>query len=454
MNTLIILVKKTIQGLLALRKNNVVKNLFLVGGISLIIKGIGFYKETLVAGSFGLSEVLDTFFIATLIPGFISAVFLGSFQSVFIPNYIAESKSGGNIASFQATGFVVTSIISLLFMFGALLVTDVYLDFFFPNHTQAYYQLVKGQFYYLLPCIVFWGFSSLIGGLLYINNEYRLSSFSNIFVPIVIIIFLLFFKDIFGNHVLAIGTLVGSIISFLYVLTLALQKNILKISTPNLQNANAKLMFKQVPAKISSSVATGLNRVVDQFFAAQLIIGSIAAINYGLKIPAFITGLLVISLSGVLLPHFSKSILENREKTFRTLFKILRTIFLGVLVLVIVGILFSEPLVKLLFERKAFTPENTALVASIQKAFLIYLPFSISGMVMVNFLTSVNKNAIMAYISIAALIVNTILDYILMQYYGVVGIAICTTIVVIAKNIAMFLYILRLRSAEKVTVGL
>ena len=74
-------------------KSTVLKNILLVGGLTLVVKLIGFYKETVVSSAFGLSELLDTFFIAMIIPGFISNVFIGAFGSVFIPNYVKSVET-------------------------------------------------------------------------------------------------------------------------------------------------------------------------------------------------------------------------------------------------------------------------------------------------------------------------------------------------------------------------
>lgn len=429
-----------VKAISGLRNNSVVKNIVIVSGITLLIKGIGFYKETLVASSFGLSELLDTFFIAFIVPGFISTVFLGAFKSVFIPNYVTELQTKNNIASFQGTGFFVTACVSVLFMIVAFLFTDTYLHFFFPDHTPEYYGLIKSQFYYLLPCIAFWGFSSLLSGILNIHDEFRYSSFESLFIPIAIIVCLFFFKEPFGDNVLAIGTLIGTVTSFIFLGIVCIQKGLLNISFPDLKNVNARIMFAQVPAKVSSGFLTGMNTIVDQYFAAQLVVGSIAAINYGRKMPAFLSGLLVIALTNVLLPYFSKALAKNKEKTFETMFKMLKILFVGVSICVILGIFASDFLVEMFFERKAFTSDDTIIVSDIQKIFLIYLPFTVCGMVIVNFLTSINKNTFMAYVSLGALILNIILDYILMQYFGVFGIALCTTIVIIVKNLVLFLY--------------
>ena len=329
-------IKKNLQSLNIKQFLNqpVFRNILLVTGITLFIKVIGFYKESVVAANFGLSELLDTFFIAFLIPGFLYNIFLGPFKSVFIPNYIAELKTGNNMASFQSTGFLVTAMVGLLFIIIAFLFTDIYLENIFADHTQEYYELVKSQFYYLLPCIILWGFSSLLSGLLNVNEEFKFSSFYGVFIPVSIIVCLSFFKDILGNNVLAIGTLIGSFSSFVFLLTVCIQKKILALSRPDRKNINARLMFSQIPAKVSSSFLTGLHEVVDQYFAAQLIVGSIAALNYGLKIPAFAMGIIIIGMSNVLLPYFSKLVVTEKEKAFDQLFKLLKLIFIGTSIIV------------------------------------------------------------------------------------------------------------------------
>ena len=421
-----------------LLQNSVIKSVLLVGSITLLIKGIGFYKETQIAANYGLSMVLDTFFIAYLIPGFIQNVFLESFKSVFIPNYIAELKSGNDMAAFQGLGFVTTGLIALFFAIIAILITDIYLQVFFSGKELQYYELVKDQFYIVLPCIFLWGFSSLLSGLLNVNEEFRHSSIESIFIPATIIMSIFFFKEELGNMLLAIGSLIGSILSFIYLLYICWQKGILKLSRPDFRNANAVLMFKQVPAKIASSIFAGLHNVVDQFFAVQLAIGSIAALNYALKIPAFAISIIVVAMNNVLLPHFSKLVLSNTDLAYKQLYKLIKIVFIGSAIVAVVGILTSDFFISLFFERNEFTKEDTKLVANLQKIILIYIPFKISGMLLVNFLTSINKNNYMAIVSFISIVLNILLNFILVDSYGIFGIVLATTIVVIIRNLILF----------------
>ena len=423
-----------------LLRNPTVINVLTVAIISVFVKGLGFYKEIVVAGAFGLSEILDTFFIAALLPGFVSEVFLNAFNTVFIPNYIAEKESTNKIGAFQSTSFLVTLTVALFFIVISYLFTDVFLETFFNGHTESYYTLVKVQFYYLLPCILFWGLTSLLSGLLNIYDEFMYSSIYPVLTSISMLVCLLFFKEQLQEKVLAVGMLTGSIVQFLFLLFIAIKKNIIKIDKPDFFGLHTQTMFKQVPAKVSSGFLTGLISVTDQFFAAQLVIGSITALNYGLRIPAFFTTIIVMALGNVLLPYFSKLSINNKDDAFKTLYNILKRLFIGLLVVSVVLILLSDFIVELFFERNAFTSDDTVKVANIQRMFLIGLPFTICGNIIVRFLTSINKNAFMAYVSFTTVILNIVLDIILMKYFGVFGIALCTALLQIFRSLVFLNY--------------
>lgn len=431
-------VKTVINSLL---KNSTITNVLTVGFTTLLVSFVGFFKEIIVADSFGLSELLDTFYVAILLPGFISGVFLGSFNSVFIPNYISELKTGKNIGAFQSTSFLITIGVALLFLIFAILFTDVYLEVFFENHTQSYYDLVKTQFYFVAPCIIFWGFSSLLGGLLTIDNEFKFSSISPIFMSLSIIVCLIFFKDQFGNLVLALGTLFGSILSTIFLAIVAFKRGILFMNIPDFKSANIIILFKQLPAKLSSSLLSGINPLIDQYFSAQLIVGSIAALNYGIKIPAFAISIVGLALGNVLLPYFSKKAVEDKNLLFKELKKILKYLIIGSSIIMVILIVLSNPMIWLIFERNAFTSDNTVIVSKIQQMYLLQIPAYIMGLIMVKFLTAINKNNFMVLTSVISLLLNIIFNYILIDVMGVYGLALATSIVSIVNSLILYLYI-------------
>ena len=401
--------------------------MLLVGIISVLMKVTGFYKETIVASSFGLSELLDTYFIAFLIPSFVQNVFITSLSNLFVPNYITELKTTKHVKEFQTISFLIVSALCVFLTVLCWIFSEYFLTMVFPNHSESYYHLIRVQVYWILPCLLFWGYSSLLESLLEVKNKFIFTSFSPLMITITTIICLVFFKQQLKEIVLAVGILTGSVLSFLYSLIICLFYKEVQLGKPAL-NKNTQVMIAELPAKVASSFLTGTNSFVDKFFAAQLVTGSIAALNYGGRIPSFAVGMLILPLGKVLLPHFARSVNDDLLKTYRQLFKILKWVFFSALAISLIAIFFSNDIVRVLFERKAFTSDDTYIVANIQKIGLIYIPFYLCTLINVRFLTAVNKNKFMAWTSFWNLLVNLLLNVIFMKYFGVYGLALSTTV--------------------------
>lgn len=420
-------------------------NILTVGMLTLFVSGFGFVKEIIIADNFGLSELLDTFLIAILAPSIIYHIFLGSFNSVFIPNYVRSLKINNlSIGRFQSTSFLISIGVSLLFFILSLIFTDIFLEVFYKNHSEQYYDLIKKQFYCVAPCILFWGLSSIINGLLTIDNEFRYSTISAVFTPISIILLLIFFKEALGDLVLAIGTLSGSILGFIFVSIVAFKRNLIHLQKPDFVSSDIKLLFKQLPAKLSSGLLVGINPFIDQYFSAQLIAGSIGALNYGLKIPAFAIGIVGIAVGNVMLPYFSKQAVEDIVGTFIKLQSMLKKLIIFSIIITVLLFLFSTTIISLFFERGAFTNSDTRIVSKIQQMYFLQIPSYITGLIMVKFLTSINKNNFMVITSIISLVLNISLNYILIKQLGVYGLAFATSVVSLVNSVILYIYIYQL----------
>ena len=433
------MIKKIIEYLNKLQGIDVVRNIVIVAGLSFFIKIIAFGKESLVASYFGLSLLLDTYFIAVLIPSFIQNVFIGALKNLFIPNYIIELRTTGEKGSFQAITLLTIAVLVIGLGVLCVIFVELFLEMVFSGHNTEYYSLVREQFYYVLPCILFWGYSAFLSGLLEIEKKYFISTISDIILPITTIVSLVLFKDSYPNIVLALSLTIGSFLSFLFLLYHAYIYEILELKKPVI-NSNIRLMFRQYVPKTTSGLLTGVNPFVDQFFAAQLVIGSIAAINYGIKIPSFFLGILILAIGNVLLPHFSELISENPKKAFNKLYQTIKIVLVGSTIIAILTIIFSYDIIRILFERNEFSPEDTFVVSNIQKLVFIGLPFNLATLICVKFLTAYNKNAFMAWVSFLNLFLNLIFNMLLIQYLKVYGLVLATTLVYIITFIIYIIY--------------
>lgn len=418
-------------------KNPLVRNIFIVGTVSLIGSLVSFYKETLVASYFGLSELMDTYLIAVLIPSIIQHIFIGALKNLFIPNYVIELKTSRQNGSFQTFIFLTITALIVLLVLLAIFFVFFFLELVFPGHDGEFYNLIRIQFYIALPCLFLWGYTGFLAGLLELENKFLVSTLSKFITPIIIIIGILFFKNIVGDMVLVWSLTIGSLLTFIYYLIMNLRYKTIVFKRLAI-NKNMLMMIKQYPPKVTSGLLTGINPFVDQFFAAQLVIGSVTAISFGIKIPAFIVSILILALSNVLLPHFSRTINDDLINAYRQLFKILKITFLVSAVITFLTFIVSNDIIRLFFERNEFTASDTTIVSNIQRIALLYVPFYLCTLVCVNFLTATNKNSFMAWVSLWNLILNLLLNFILMKYYDVYGLVLSTTIVYI---ICSFIYV-------------
>lgn len=433
------------QFLKKLFNNRIFQSIATVGVISLGIKLLAFYKETLIASTYGLSLTLDTFLIAILLPGFIKNVFIGSLNNIFVPNYITEKTNGGNLGSFQAVMFLMVTGIALFFILLVYLSTDVFIDIVFPNKSPEYYSLVRQQIYIVIPSLIFMGLNNVMVGLIEIKGKFFIANIAGVFFILTTILFLFFAKVQLGNLVLAWAFLIGTILTFIYLLIQGKRLRVIFLSKP-LLNEGANTMIKQIPHKLTAAFFSMGNNFVDKYFAAQLAIGAIGAINYGMKIPNFALAIIMLSVGKVLLPHFSKLVNTDLNKAYEQLLKIIKGSFFIAIIICIILYIYTPEIIAFALERNEFTPDDTIVVSKIQRILLIYIPFAFSGRIISKFLTTINENKFMAKISFVSFLLNIILNIILINKYGIYGLAIGTTIVMILRTLTYFIFTIKKRN--------
>ena len=131
--------------------------------------------------------------------------------------------------------------------------------------------------------------------------------------------------------------------------------------------------------------------------------------------------------------------------------QILKFILIGSSFVAAVLIVLSSPLITLIFERNAFTSDDTVIVSGIQQLYLIQIPAYIITIVMVRFLESINKNRFMVLAAVICLILNITFNYFLIQYIGIYGLALATSAVAIINSLILYSYINYLNKQQILT---
>lgn len=186
--------------------------------------------------------------------------------------------------------------------------------------------------------------------------------------------------------------------------------------------------------------------IIDQFFAAHLGTGAIAALSYANRILLLLLGVGAMAVSRATLPVFSQAQAQGGEQVHRVALHWVKLLFAVGVVTMLVSWLLAPWGVKLLFERGAFTAEDTIIVAEVLRYGLTQLPFYFAAIVMVSLLSSQGRYRTIAVIASINLFVKLVAMVILTPALGINGIALSTTIM---YAVSMFLLNVSVNKARK-----
>lgn len=404
----------------------------IVGFTTLSVNLLSFAKEILVARQFGTGDALEAFLIAFLLPSLAINVFAGSLNSAFIPTYVRVRETEGNKAAQDLLENVSAFFIFLLFIvcLGIALLSPLLFPLIASGFDSEKLQFSRLLFYCLLPLTVVKGLSTIWGAVLNTRDKFVLAGIAPVAVPLITIILLLTLVEKWDVYVLVSGLGIGFFVEA-GVLGLALKKNEL-FTRPRwlgYDRATKEVMRQYLPM-LAGAFLMSSTWVVDQAMAAMLKSGDVAALSYGNKITSFVTGLGSMAIGTAVLPYFSSMVAGNRwDEVKNTIGIYLKLIVIVSVPLTLIMVVFSVPLIEVIFQRGAFTSADTALVGKVQSFYFLQIPFYIMGIIIVRLISAIRANQILMWASVMNLITNIILNLAFMKIWGVAGIALSTSAV-------------------------
>lgn len=100
-------------------------------------------------------------------------------------------------------------------------------------------------------------------------------------------------------------------------------------------------------------------------------------------------------------------------------------------------------LVEMLFEGGMFTSQATTLVSSVQLGYLLHIPFYTLGVVAVRTLIAMGGHTTVLKITLVSLTVNFFGNLAFMQWFGVAGIALSTSLMYVGSSTMIVIAVYR-----------
>jgi putative peptidoglycan lipid II flippase len=102
----------------------------IIAALASLVKVFSLAKEMLIARIFGAGDALDAFYVAILLPGFLSSIMASSFGCAFVPTYIQVRETEGDLAAQRL--FSTVAAFNLAALFGLSLLLAVTAQWLLP----------------------------------------------------------------------------------------------------------------------------------------------------------------------------------------------------------------------------------------------------------------------------------------------------------------------------------
>ena len=362
-----------------------VKKFMTVGGATLGSRVFGFARETLMAAALGTGPMADVFYAAFRFPNLFRRLFAeGAFNAAFVPLFAKEIEANGvdGAKGFSEEVFGV--------LFTVLLLITIVMELSMPLLVQwviapgfsddpVKFSLTVRLAAVMFPYLMCMSLTAMLSGMLNSLHHFFAAAIAPVFLNILMI----------GALLWALYTGADPAMTAWYLSWSVLAAGVLQMAVvyAGVRHAGISLSFKfprftpnvkrllvlAVPAAVTGGI-TQINQLIGQAIASGKE-GAIAALQYADRIYQLPLGVVGVAVGVVLLPELARALkaghmkeagnIQNRSMEFVLFLTLPAAAALWVL---------SDEIIRVLYERGAFTQENTTVVAAILAIYGIGLP--------------------------------------------------------------------------------
>jgi putative peptidoglycan lipid II flippase len=346
---------------------NASKVIGIISLITLISKVTGFAREMVIAGSYGAGVATDAFRVAQGIPTLFFTSIGTALATVLIPIFTQNFKEGGKDKAFSfarkltTITLVITGGLSLLGVIAAPWVVRLFAPGFSGQAYDISVQLTRIMF----PGLLFTVLAYLATGVLQSLGQFTVPALTGLPMNFIVIAVVLTIGSKFGIYALAWSTLVGIMLQYLIQWPSLRKRGYCFYWKFDLQDPSIRQVGKLITPVILGTAILQINTLVDRMFASNLPAGSISVLDYCNKLTGLVTGIIIIAVGAVALPKFSQLAVSEKRGELSSLVGQVLSALNALIIPMAVGLaVLRVPIVRFVYERGAFTPQDTELTAS------------------------------------------------------------------------------------------
>ncbi|QGG47462.1 murein biosynthesis integral membrane protein MurJ [Heliorestis convoluta] len=343
------------------KANRIAQAAVLIMVVTLAGRFFGFIREMLTANYFPV-ELVDAYVVAYTLPNIFGVTMTGAFMAAFIPAFtkllVADEKErawrlGSTIFNIVFIAFTFLVILGIIF-------APTVVKLIAPGFSGERLDLTVDLMRIMFPTLIFVSVAGITMGMLNSYDHFLVPALGPLVASMSVIGAIIFLSPTMGVYALAVGILFGLFLQLAIQVPILPRYGFRYKMTMDLKDPLVRQVgLLIVPVIIGVGIGQ-VNILIDRILASGLEAGSIAALNFANQVMQLPMGIFVQAIAVPIFPALSALVARGdfagmqrafgRGTNYYTLLLIPMTV--GMMVLAI-------PTIRLIFERGAFTPENT-----------------------------------------------------------------------------------------------
>ena len=442
---------------------SLLKNVGTIGGLTMVSRVAGMAREMIFARVLGANAVTDAWFQAFIIPNVFRRLFAeGAFSAAFVPMFSKRLHGKDGVAgadgleearSFSADVLSVflPVLIALAAVFEIAMPGVIWLLAEKPVD-PANYDIAVDFARIMFPYIVLVSLVTLFTGMLNSVSRFAPGASFPIILNLVLIAALLI-----GERWMAAGAsletvaygiawavTVGGVMQLGWLLIWVRVEGFRpRLRRPRLTPEVKRLGIIALPAAIGGG-AYQINTLVQLYFLNQLDSGAVSYMNYADRLNQLPLGIIGIALSTAILPTLSKFVgSDNRTGAARVQSDAIELAMLLTIPAAVALAICAVPFITMIFEGGRFDMADALLTGQVLAMLVVGLPAYVLVKVLVPGFYARTDTRTPVYAALVSLAVFVLFNLLLLDRYGVVGVAAAS--VIGAWLNAGFLYVVMAR---------
>ncbi|MCO4846914.1 MAG: murein biosynthesis integral membrane protein MurJ [Yoonia sp.] len=408
---------------------------FTVGIWTLLSRVMGFVRDIMIASYLGTGPVAEAFLVAFSLPNLFRRFFAeGAFNMAFVPMFSKKFEGDDDPAQFAQDAFVGMAFLLTVFTtIGIIAMPALVAAMASGFMANERFDLAVTYGRIAFPYILFISLSALLSGVLNATGRFVAAAAAPVLLNVIFIAALIITALVMDPTQFDIGTSlawavpIGGIAQMALVFIAARRAGFpMRLRLPKLTPDLKRLALIAAPAALAGGVVQ-INLLVGRQ-VASFFDGAVAWLNYADRLYQLPLGVVGIAIGVVLLPDLSRRLRADDHAGGRDAFNRASELSLALTIPASVALMvIPVPLVSVLFERGAFTSDDTMATAMAVAIYGLGLPAFVLQKTLQPLFFAREDTKRPFYYALAAMAINLVLAIGLSYYIGFIAAAVGTT---------------------------